>query len=144
MISEARLAPLTILHAASRASLRSGLSRVSDRTQVLASVTIAAIGCFTSCAREAVSSPMVVSLLESRVPSAPDAAFFGTFAFGYVPRQFRRPNHAAQVSFIGEIVRETSSRPPSLRTRTVSKSSTRSPRVSRSRSFFLRHDAREE
>ncbi len=36
---------------------------MSQRKQVLASVTAAAIGCFTSCAREAVSSPIVVTRL---------------------------------------------------------------------------------
>ena len=63
MISAARVTSLMVLNAASRASSRSGASRVSHRMHVLASVTAAAIGWFTSCAREAVSSPIVVTRL---------------------------------------------------------------------------------
>ena len=44
MILAARVASLTILDAASRASSRSGRSRVSQRKQVLALVTAAAMG----------------------------------------------------------------------------------------------------
>ena len=98
MISEARFASLTILHAASRASFRSGSSRVIHRTQVLASVTIAAIGCFARRRGSELShggQPAGVREIRLRLTQR----FFGTFAFGYVPRQFRCPNHAAQGIF---------------------------------------------
>src|SRR3989442_15280189 len=60
-MSAVRIASWTIRDAAARAASTSGESRVSHRTQALASATAAVIGWFTSCAREAVSAPMVVT-----------------------------------------------------------------------------------
>jgi NADP-dependent 3-hydroxy acid dehydrogenase YdfG len=58
IMSAARVASLTILDAASRASSTSGGSRASHRRQVLEFVTAAAIGWLTSWASEAVNSTM--------------------------------------------------------------------------------------